>query len=270
MLASVGMYVLLLLALVAFPATFVTVASQSTGDIRLVDGVTSSQGRVEIYYNRQWGTVCNDDWSRNDAEVVCRQLGFSSGTVLVSTPAGSNQPIWLDDVSCSGLEQRLVYCSASSWGQHNCFHSEDAGVSCSRESSSSYGDVRLVGGETSNQGRVEIYYSGLWGTVCDDRWDQNDATVVCRQLGYSGGAVLDDQYFPDGSSFQPIWLDEVSCSGSESRLANCGFPGWGNDNCNHYEDAGVSCYGSGGTKVAVSVFLFTLVIVAGAVTSSAI
>ena len=101
------------------------------------------------------------------------------------------------------------------------------------------GSIRLVGGTTDNEGRVEVYHNGAWGTVCDDRWDINDATVVCRQLGYSGAtSALDEAHFGAGSG--PIHYDQVACTGTETRLADCAYYGIG-ISCEHFEDAGVVC-----------------------------
>lgn len=71
-----------------------------------------------------------------------------------------------------------------------------------------HGSVRIVSdGSDSSRGRVEIYYDGAWGTVCDDSWDDQDAKVVCRQLGYSGGQALFNDDVPDGTG--TIHMDEV-------------------------------------------------------------
>ena len=101
-------------------------------------------------------------------------------------------------------------------------------------------DVRLFGGSNAMEGRVEIFYNGEWGTVCDDYWDLRDAIVVCRQLGYAT-AVRRSIGAEFGQGTGRIWRDNVACSGTESMLSSCRASSWGSHNCGHSDDAGVVC-----------------------------
>ena len=103
-------------------------------------------------------------------------------------------------------------------------------------------DVRLVGGSTDREGRVEIYRNGVWGTVCDNYWDVYEARVVCRQLGFSSdnAEAFSGAHF--GRGLGTIHFDYVSCTGSESKLGSCSSNGWDyNSNCGHSQDVSVRC-----------------------------
>ena len=109
--------------------------------------------------------------------------------------------------------------------------------------------IWLVGGSTIYEGRVEVNYQGRRGTVCDDHWDDKDAKVICRMLGYTGGTALQGNRpkqsgYPRhsfGAGTGEILLDDVACSGSEQSIFDCGHRGIGVHSCNHLEDAGVRC-----------------------------
>lgn len=100
--------------------------------VRLVNGRGPHEGRVEVYYQRRWGTICDDLWSKEDADIICRMLGYPASvkaTIEASYGPGSG-PIWLDNVRCRGHEKSIKECSHQGWGNSNCRHSEDAGVVC--------------------------------------------------------------------------------------------------------------------------------------------
>ena len=86
-----------------------------------------------------------------------------------------------------------------------------------------------------------MYYNGEWGTVCDDGWDNADATVVCRQLGFYSPARAygSAQYYGQGTG--SIWLSRLSCLGNESSLFECGQSNLTTKSCAHSDDASVYC-----------------------------
>ena len=107
--------------------------------------------------------------------------------------------------------------------------------------------IRLVGGSTYNEGRVEVNYNGEWGTVCDNGWDYTEASVVCRQLGfgYYSGFAYESTFFGQGSG--SILLNNINCNGYESTLASCSHAFGSTEKCSHSEDAGVICSSYQGT-----------------------
>ena len=103
------------------------------------------------------------------------------------------------------------------------------------------GSVRLMGSGSENTGRVEVYHDGVWGTVCDEGWSSNEAVVVCKQLGYPDEAYAAEglAYFGEGKG--PIFLEDVSCRGTEHYLTDCRHNNFLLNNCGHTEVAGVRC-----------------------------
>ncbi|XP_075345475.1 scavenger receptor cysteine-rich type 1 protein M130-like [Mycteria americana] len=210
----------------------------SSSSLRLVGGGSWCDGRVEILQRGTWGRVLDDQWDMQEASVVCRQLqcGEAEAAYNPPKPERGTGPVGLRGVRCAGHEARLTLCNTSvPESALAAGIAEDVGVVCwgSRQ-------VRLVNGPGRCAGRVEIYYQGSWGTVCDDGWDLPDATVVCHQLGCGGAAqAVGSVHFGKGSG--RIWLQGVNCSGAEVALWDCPAGSWAQDNCGHKEDAGVVC-----------------------------
>ncbi|NWZ60921.1 DMBT1 protein, partial [Haliaeetus albicilla] len=167
-------------------------------------------GRVEVKQQGQWGTVCGGYfWEMRDAAVVCKQLGCGSALEAHEEAhfGPGSGPIWMFGVECDGTESALSDCTNTEWVREYCDHRWDAGVTCSGKGpahslplmpcspvppmavasllspgSAGFASLRLVGGGSRCDGRVEIFQNGTWGRVLDNQWDVQEASVVCRQL----------------------------------------------------------------------------------------
>ncbi|XP_060566618.1 deleted in malignant brain tumors 1 protein-like [Ruditapes philippinarum] len=204
--------------------------------VRLVNGSNQHEGRLEVWHDNSWGTVCDDDFTALSATVVCNMLNYPHDNPLVFKSAyfgAGKWPIHLDDVECTGTEISLLQCPHRSWGSNNCGHGQDVGISCTQ--------VRLVNGSNQYEGRLEIWHDESWGTVCDDSFTVLSASVVCKMLNYqhTNPLVFGSAHFGEGTI--PIHLDDVQCTGTEISLTQCQHRGFGTHNCGHGEDVGISC-----------------------------
>eukprot|EP00058_Branchiostoma_floridae_P005553 XP_002591041.1 hypothetical protein BRAFLDRAFT_69406 [Branchiostoma floridae] len=173
------------------PVTYLTLcevkvyAGMITG-IRLVGGSSSIEGRVEVYHDGQWGTVCDDDFDYYEAMVICRQLGYEdaldarSGAVY---GAGSGQ-IWLDNLACDANSgANIGECTHNGWGTHDCHHSQDAGVLCSNGP----GDTAACGGQSAREVEADdadpTFEFSAVGEEEDPDVDDDQADEIPREMG---------------------------------------------------------------------------------------
>lgn len=210
------------------------------GALQLIDGPSTNEGRLMISYKDHFGAVCSDRFGEEEANTACFQLGFAGHQQVVQCcPYGRRYygEIWLDELACGTRDVWLGNCTHRGWGVEDCHNGQEVGVKCNSKLS-----LRLSGGCGLFEGRVEQFYAGSWGTVCDTDWDMNDAKVVCRQLGMGEPveAVRGGRF---GVGKGPIMLSNLQCNGSETALAWCLHPGWKTSTCPHSQDAGVVCKG---------------------------
>uniref|UniRef100_A0A2K6GMJ1 T-cell differentiation antigen CD6 n=1 Tax=Propithecus coquereli TaxID=379532 RepID=A0A2K6GMJ1_PROCO len=203
--------------------------------LRLVDGGGPCAGRVEMLERGQWGTVCDDTWDLEDAHVVCRQLGC--GWAVQALPGlhftPGRGPIHRDQVNCSGAEAYLWDCLGLP-GDNYCGHKEDAGVVCAEHQS-----WRLTGGADPCEGQVEVYFRGVWSTVCDSEWYSQEAEVLCQTLGC--GATVEQ---PRGRPHTLAGRMYYSCKGKEPTLSDCLWRFNNSNLCSQSRAARVLCSGS--------------------------
>ncbi|NXO19601.1 C163A protein, partial [Cisticola juncidis] len=186
-------------------------------ELRLAGGGGPCAGRVEVKLQGHWGSVADDSWDMEDAEVVCQQLGCgsASGAYFALERFGvGDGPVSLALVNCSGFEATLWDCEIRGWGPYNSsLHDYDTAVVCQ-------GFSRLVRGDGDCAGQLEVRQGRAWLGVCEDEVDMKVAQVVCRELGC--GAALG---IPGSGRFEAgrgsLWDGGFQCHGTEPLLSAC-------------------------------------------------
>ncbi|XP_062867456.1 scavenger receptor cysteine-rich type 1 protein M130-like [Trichomycterus rosablanca] len=208
------------------------------GRVRLTGG-SECQGEVEVYFGQDWRKVLLDSWSLAESSVLCRQLGCESVLNFSSSPSTTEHNHTCGTAfNCSGSEEHLGNCSRAQ--PANCSSRELLSITCSGKHNPAHNSIRLVGSNGDCAGRLEVFHSGSWGTVCGDMWDIKDAQVVCRELqcGVALSTHIPAWFGPGTGS---ILLNKVECEGNETSLWNCRFKVCEENECGHQEDVGVVC-----------------------------
>ncbi|XP_067102757.1 lysyl oxidase homolog 2A-like [Osmerus mordax] len=204
------------------------------------------EGRVEVYYNGVWGTVCDDDFSIYAARVVCKELGYLDAVSWSpSSKYGQGEgQIWLDNVHCTGREESLVQCESNGFGVSDCKHTEDVGVVCSQKRIPGFKFISVNNVESFNvqvedvriratyshrkripitEGFIEVKDGGKWRQICDNGWSEMNSRVICGMYGFPGEKGYNSRAYRMLSKRRKknYWGFSVNCTGNEAHLLDC-------------------------------------------------
>ncbi|XP_068440985.1 scavenger receptor cysteine-rich type 1 protein M130-like [Clinocottus analis] len=196
--------------------------------VRLVGGASRCAGTLEVKHHGDWREIYGADWTLKEAPLVCRELDCGSAVSTNLREESLERPVW--------------------WLSSHCLHSGSALRDCLLSDSFTYivelncsDSVRLVDGTSLCSGRLEVKstQSTQWSSVCEEDFDQQDAEVVCRELGCGAPSVLQGALF--GEVEAPMWTKEFQCGGNESALLDCRSSGSERNTCSPGKAVGLTC-----------------------------
>ncbi|XP_070762197.1 scavenger receptor cysteine-rich type 1 protein M130-like [Enoplosus armatus] len=196
--------------------------------VRLVGGSSRCAGTLEVKLG-DWRPVAGFDWTLKEAAVLCRDLDCGSAVSTRQREESSSRPVWGMSADCVQSGSVLRDCVTS----YSSFHIPE--ITCSDS-------VRLVNGTTLCSGRLEVrsnQSNQSWSSVCEADFDQQDAEVVCRELGCGASSVLQGALYGDVEA--PMWTKEFQCGGHESALLDCRSSGSARNTCSPGKAVGLTC-----------------------------
>ncbi|KAK1804129.1 hypothetical protein P4O66_020171, partial [Electrophorus voltai] len=201
-----------------------------------------NEGRVEVFYRGEWGTICDDDFTLSNAHVLCHHLGFVeaiSWSHSAKYGAGTGK-IWLDNVVCTGTENSIDKCVSRGWGNSDCTHEEDAGVVCKDERLPGFLDSNVIEMQVDEnrmeeirlrplstdagarlpitEGVLEVKYKEGWAHICSFGWTTENSRVVCGMMGFPSEKTMGKKRHSHPSLYR---IHSVACTGNEAHLSAC-------------------------------------------------
>ncbi|XP_043939045.1 scavenger receptor cysteine-rich type 1 protein M130-like [Protopterus annectens] len=226
--------VLLKLVFLCTSGIFSGLYSQNTGEPLLASnrtllvGGNECEGVVVVYRNQSQYLVCDKEWNSSSllASVVCREVGCGPPTgIWMQTPTWNSSVPVLQGIQCEGKESQLAECHH---GEQNnsCDNSSLATLTCSSNKKvpgNFSNNVRLVGGQNSCEGHLDVFRKGSWGLMCSPTFHTKEGKVLCSQLGCKTKQVMvtftERDPYPGRSS--TVWSDNILCHGNESSIWQC-------------------------------------------------
>ncbi|KAL7377207.1 hypothetical protein ABVT39_023858 [Epinephelus coioides] len=208
------------------PGKAVGLTCSEPDDVRLVGGDSHCAGTLEVKHQGEWRPVKGSGWTLKTAGVVCRELDCGSAVSVGERKESSDRPVWRIRSDCVHSGSALRECARS--------HSSSSilDLTCSDS-------VRLVDGTSLCSGRLEVKSNQRWSSVCEADFDQQDAEVVCRELGCGAPSVLQGALY--GEVEAPMWTKEFQCGGHESALLDCRSSGSDRNTCSPGKAVGLTC-----------------------------
>ncbi|XP_010119676.1 PREDICTED: lysyl oxidase homolog 3-like [Chlamydotis macqueenii] len=175
-----------------------------------------NEGRVEVFYNEEWGTICDDDFTLANAH----SGGAGAGSLVAEKVCTRvcTWRIWLDNVNCAGGEKSIGDCKHRGWGNSDCSHEEDAGVICKDERIPGFKDSNVIEVRKLSascwepcrtrsapespehpfpvtEGIVEVRYKDSWAQICDEGWSSQNSHVICGMMGFPAEKKINRNFY---------------------------------------------------------------------------